>query len=462
MTDKKIRPFGKKDELGYVFGDMAGSFVNLFIDGYFLTFCTYVLGISPAWMGSLFLFARLWDAINDPIMGSFPDRWMIGKSGDKFKPWIKIFMVPLALSGVLCFFNVPLEGVALHAYVAFAYVLYGMSYTGTSMPFGAMASVVSTDPIDRSKLSRARSIGGTLVGMVALSFVPVICFDKNSNIIPERFTMLAVLFGVLCIVCYVLLMNLTVERVRQSENSQQEKFNYKNVLKAVVKNRPLIGVMVATVGSMLFITGSGQVRSYLFKEYYHNTSVMTLLSLASLPIIIVCFPLVPKLVGKFGKKATLMAGIISSTVFSVITFVIKIENVYVFTALSILAMIGQTIFTILIWALVTDCLDYSEWKLHERSDGSMYSIYTFSRKIGSTIASSGISFALGAIGYVAGTNVTQSPATIDGIYNLVTLIPVATCVLELIGIGLIFNLNHKQTNQMYAELAERRSKKERG
>ena len=155
MTDKKIRPFGKKDELGYVFGDMAGSFVNLFIDAYFLTFCTYVLGISPAWMGSLFLFARLWDAINDPIMGSFPDRWMIGKSGDKFKPWIKIFMVPLALSGILCFMNVPLEGVALHAYVAFAYVLYGMSYTGTSMPFGAMASVVSTDPIDRSKLSRA-------------------------------------------------------------------------------------------------------------------------------------------------------------------------------------------------------------------------------------------------------------------------------------------------------------------
>ena len=74
-------------------------------------------------------------------------------------------------------------------------------------------------------------------------------------------------------------------------------------------------------------------------------------------------------------------------------------------------MIGQTVFTMLIWALVTDCLDYSEWKFHERSDGSMYSIYTFSRKIGSTIASSGISFALSAIGYVAGTNVTQSAAT---------------------------------------------------
>ena len=91
------------DQVGYVCGDMAGSFVNLFVDAYFLTFCTYVLGISPAWMATLFLVARLWDAINDPIMGSFPDRWRLGKSGDKFKPWIKLFMIrhPLLLEGIL-------------------------------------------------------------------------------------------------------------------------------------------------------------------------------------------------------------------------------------------------------------------------------------------------------------------------------------------------------------------------
>lgn len=458
MGEKKIRPFGKRDEIGYVFGDMAGSFVNLFVDAYFLTFCTYVLGISAAWMGALFLAARLWDAINDPIMGSFPDRWMLGKSGDKFKPWIKIFMVPLALSGILCFTNVPFEGVALHAWVAFVYVMYGMSYTGTSMPFGAMASVVSTDPIDRSKLSRARSLGGTFVGIAALSFVPVLCFDKDSNILPERFTLLAVIFGVLSIVSYLLLINLTTERVREHKQENAEKFNYGKVLKAVVKNRPLIGVMVATIGSMLFITGSSQVRSYIFKEYYGNTSVMTLLSLASVPIIIICFPLVPKLVAKFGKKSTLLAGVISSTVISVIMFAVRIPNVYVFAVLNILAMVGQTVFTMLIWALVTDCLDYSEWKFNERSDGSMYSLYTFSRKVGSTIASAGVSFALQAIGYVSGTNAVQAPTTINGIYSMVTLIPVITCVLELIGIGLIFNLNKKETEQMYSELKVKRER----
>lgn len=451
MNKKQIRPFGVKDEIGYVFGDMAGSFVNLFVDAYFLIFCTSVLGISAGWMGTLFLVARLWDAINDPIMGSFPDRWMIGKSGDKFKPWIKIFMIPLALSGVLCFLNVPLEGIALHAYVAFAYVLYGMSYTGTSMPFGAMASVVSDDPIQRSKLSRARSIGGTIVGIVGLSIVPVVCFDKQSNILPERFTLIAVVFGVLSIISYFVLLNLTQERIRQNVE-KAEKFNYGKVLKATVHNRPLIGVMVATLGSMLFITGSNQVRSYIFKEYYARTDVMSIISLATIPILVICFPLVPKLVAKFGKKATLMAAIISSTIFSVIPVVMEIKNVYVYSALVVLGTIGQTVFTMLIWALVTDCLDYSEWKFHERSDGSMYSLYTFSRKIGSTIASTGVSFGLAAIGFVSGSNIVQTAEAVNGIYFLVNIIPVVTCALELIGVGLIFNLNKETTEQMYAEL----------
>ena len=451
MNKKQIRPFGVKDEIAYVFGDMAGSFVNLFVDAYFLIFCTNVLGISAGWMGTLFLVARLWDAINDPIMGSFPDRWMIGKSGDKFKPWIKIFMIPLALSGVLCFLNVPLEGIALHAYVAFAYVLYGMSYTGTSMPFGAMASVVSDDPIQRSKLSRARSIGGTIVGIVGLSIVPVVCFDKQSNILPERFTLIAVIFGVLSIISYFVLLNFTQERIRQN-SEKAEKFNYGKVLKATVHNRPLIGVMVATLGSMLFITGSNQVRSYIFKEYYARTDVMSIISLATIPILVICFPLVPKLVAKFGKKATLMAAIVSSTIFSVIPVVMEIKNVYIYSALVVLGTIGQTVFTMLIWALVTDCLDYSEWKFNERSDGSMYSLYTFSRKIGSTIASTGVSFGLAAIGFVSGSNVVQTAEAVNGIYFLVNIIPVVTCILELVGVGLIFNLNKETTERMYAEL----------
>ena len=407
-------------------------------------------------MAGLFLAARLWDAINDPIMGSFPDRWRLGKSGDKFKPWVKLFMIPLALSGILCFANVPFEGIALHAWVAFAYVFYGMSYTGTSMPFEAMASVVSADPIDRSKLSRARSIGGTIVGMGALSLVPIFCFDKDSNIIPERFTLIAVIFGVLCIISYLLLCNLTVERVRQPKQ-EGEKFNYGNVLKAAVHNRPLIGVMVATIGSMLYITGSSQLRSYIYKEFYQDTSMMTLASIGTFPIMLICFILVPKIVQKFGKRNVILVMSTYNLLLSAYILLFPVQNALLYTVLNLLATIGQTAFTILIWALVTDCLDYSEWKMNFRADGSMYSLYTFSRKIGSTIASTGAASALAAIGYISGIGAVQSAATINNIYYLVNAVPVITCILELIGIGLIFNLDQKKTAEMYAVLAKRRN-----
>src|SRR5690606_17440435 len=99
-----------------------------------------ILNINPAFMATMFLGARLFDAFNDPFIGSFPDRWKIGKSGDKFKPYIKIAMWPLALSGILGFLNVSSWPVtAKHVWVVFTYILYGISYTGTSMPFGSMA-----------------------------------------------------------------------------------------------------------------------------------------------------------------------------------------------------------------------------------------------------------------------------------------------------------------------------------
>ena len=134
----------------------------------------------------------------------------------------------------------------------------------------------------------------------------------------------------------------------------------------------------------------------------------------------------------------------------------QVKSPLAYTVLVLLATIGQTAFTILIWALVTDCLDYSEWKMNFRADGSMYSLYTFSRKVGSTIASAGAASALAAIGYVAGAGAVQSASTVNNIYYLVNAIPVITCILELIGIGIIFNLDKEKTAEMYAELEARR------
>lgn len=456
MNEK--RKFGMRDQIGYVFGDMGGSFVNLYVDAFFLTFCTYVLGIKATWMGSLFLIARLWDAINDPVIGSFPDRWQIGKSGDKFKPYIKIAMFPLAIAGILCFADVSsFSSIAKHAWVVFAYIAYGMSYTGTSMPFGSMASVITNDPIERTKLSRARAIGGTIVGIGALSLVPQFVFNKEGEVVPSGFFMVAIVFSILSLICYGLLLRLTTERVKQPKVEGQ-KFNYGKVLKSVFKNRPMLGVMLATVGSLLYITGNSQLSSFLYKEFYHAPQVLTLVSLVSVPIMIVFFPAIPKLSQKFGKRNVILFCAAYNLIISSVLFLVPIQNVYAFVTINTLANSGQTAFTMLIWAFVTDCIDYSEYQTGERNDGSLYSIYTFSRKIGSTLASTIASFSLGIIGYVSGIQ-SQTPEVANHIRSLCTSIPVITCVLELIGIGLVYNLTKDKTNELYAELERRRVQK---
>lgn len=454
---KTVKPFGVKDQVGYVCGDMAGSFVNLYVDAYFLTFCTYVLGISATWMGTLFLVARLWDAVNDPIIGSFPDRWTIGKSGDKFKPYVKIFMIPLAISGVLCFTDVSsLSSIGKHAFAAIAYILYGMSYTGTSMPYGSMAAVITNDPIERTKLSRARAIGGTIVGIGALSLVPQFVFDKSGNVVARGFLNVAIVFGLFSLLFYTLLLSLTTERVRQPKKDK-EKFNYGKVLKGVIHNRPMLGVMLATIGSLLYITGNSQLGSYLYKEYYHAPQVLTLVSLVSIPIMIVFFPIIPRLSQKFGKKKVILFCSTYNLIISGFLFLVPISNVYLYLVLATLGTSGQTAFIMLIWAFVTDCIDYHEYKTGERSDGSLYSIYTFSRKIGSTIASTLASFALAAIGFISGIS-AQTPQVASNIRILCTSIPVITCILELLGIGLVYNLTNEKTEEMYRVLKERREK----
>ena len=172
---------------------------------------------------------------------------------------------------------------------------------------------------------------------------------------------------------------------------------------------------------------------------------------------IVVFPLIPKLVSKYGKRNVILITSAISFAVCLLKVVFYIENVILFTALNIISMIGQTAFTMLIWALVSDCLDYSEWKTGFRSDGSMYSMYTFSRKIGSTIASSGIAASLSLVGYVSGQNVVQTPEAVTGIYYICNLIPLLCYLFQLIGIGLIFNLNKEKTDAMYADMAAKRA-----
>jgi len=452
-----MKKFGTKDQLSYMFGDIGGNFVNMFVDSYFLVFCTYVLNISPFFMGTLFLFARLFDAINDPIMGAFPDRFLIGKSGDRFKPYIKIFMWPLAVSGLLCFTNVSsFSDVFKYIWICAAYVMVDICYTGTSMPYGSLASVISPDSIDRTKLSRARGIGGLIVAMI-MAVVPMFIWRNNADgtqdPIPEAFFIFAVIFGIGCIISYLVFLRGTTERIKSIQ--KEEGYKYSNVLKGVIKNRPLIGAIIANIGSLISLTGMTQFGTFVWKEYYNQPEFVTYVMAITIPITLILFPFIPRLTKRFSKRTLILVPSVLGLAVSFFLLFVPIMNPWIFFAFLIAAMFGNQVFIILVWAVVADCLDYQELITGERMDGSVYSIVGFARKLGSAITSTVASYALGWIGYNADVT-TQTAEVANQIRTLYTSLPLITGAFLVVGLGLIFNLTKKDSERITNELSERR------
>lgn len=453
----KTRKFGVRDQVGYMLGDVGGSFVNLYIGSFFLIFATYVLGVSPYFMGTLFLVARIFDAFTDVAMGSIPDRWKIGKSGDKFLPYISIAKWFLAASLLLSFADVSSwNATAIHIWVVSVYLFYGIAYTADSIPYGSLAGVITQDPVERTKLSRARAIGGMIVGIGALSLVPMFVYDKAGNVIPENFFNIAIVFSILSLLSYTGLVKLSTERIRDEQTDEKIEYKFKDALVAAFKNRQLLGMMVASVGSLIMINGVTQLAAIVFAEYYHKPSAFAINSFVQIGITLVLFLFVPKLVEKFGKRNLVIVSAAFSLVASTILTVFTIEHVVIFIVAYNIATIANMVFVMIVWALVTDCLDFTELQTGRRYDGTLYSIYSFSRKVGMGIGSALGSYALGWVGFVSGAS-SQSPEVAKGILKMYTGLPILSFLLMLIGIVLIFDLNNQKTNEMYEELESRRT-----
>ena len=292
------------EQFGYFCGDFGGSMVNLYISVFYLVFCTYVLGMSTKFMAGLFLVARIWDAVNDPMIGSLPDRFTLGKSGDKFKPWVKVFIIPLAVSCLLCFANVSgFPDLFKHIWVSVVYILYGMAYTGTSMPYGAMASVITDDPIERTKLSRARAFGGMGVGLLYIPIVNLVIWDKQGNPNSSGYFLMAIVSGLASIVFYSLMLKLSKERIHQDKKYAKDaktSYSFFRVVKEVFTNRAMVGLMVATIGALF--GASQSMSSYVYKEFYHAPRAMAWGAIIGLPAMLLSFFLVPKLAKKLGSR----------------------------------------------------------------------------------------------------------------------------------------------------------------
>lgn len=452
-----MRPFGMRDKLGYLFGDFGNDFFFLLVASFLMVYYTDVYGISPAFVGVLFLIARLWDAVADVSWGRFIDTREAGKNG-KFRPWIFRMSFPLVISGVLMFVHIP--GMSTGFYEAYAFVTYivwGTLYSTVNIPYGSMASVITNDPVERASLSTYRTIGATLAGLVINAVGPLIVFVDNKAD-ADRFFMAACLFGLLSISCYMACYKLSTERIVAPKGSA-EKMNLKKTFKGLVKNKPLMSILFVSLMFMVNMMMVGAVNVYLFKDYFASAATLGLVSVGQTIAVLLIAPFVKPLTKKFGKKEMSIVGLTISSVVYFILYFLKDIDATTFVVFTFFGNIGFALFNTVIWAFVTDVIDYQEYLTGMREDGTVYSVYSFARKVGQALAGGIGGVALAAVGYDS-MRETQTQAALDGIHMLATLVPAVVYLACLLILVFFYPLNKKRLAEMVDNLAAKRAAKE--
>lgn len=459
MSEKNnVRPFGFKDKIGYMFGDFGNDFTFILSSSFMLKFYTDVMGIHAAVVGVLMMAARFVDAFTDVAMGQIVDRSKPTKDG-KFKPWLRRMCGPVAISSFLVFqsgfANMPYLFKVVWMIVT--YILWGsIFYTSINIPYGSMASAISADAKARASLSTWRSIGSTLAGLVIGVGTPLFAYETvNGNTIlsGNRMTIIAGVFSVMAVICYMLCFKLATERVEVPQNNT--KFNFGDLMKSLVTNRSLIGIIAAAILLLLVMLTMQGMNAYLFPNFYGNVAAQSVAALAgSLVMLVVCAPLATKLSAKYGKKELAIGSCLFGAVVYLICWVLKPENLYTYVVFYVVANIGVGFFNMVIWAMITDVIDDAEVKNGVREDGTIYSVYSFARKIGQALSSGMIGALLSVIGYSAAT--AFNPEVVNGIFNMTCIIP----AIGFVGIALVlmflYPLSKNRVEANVLELKKRR------
>lgn len=457
-----LRPFGMRDKLGYMFGDFGNDFTFILSSLFLMKFYTDVMGVSAGVVGIVMMAARIVDAFTDITMGQIVDRCKPTKDG-KFRPWLKRMCGPVAIASFLIFQS-GLAGMPYGfkvAWLAVTYILWGsIFYTSINIPYGSMASAVSPESKDRAELSTWRTIGSSLASLVIGVGTPMIAYvtvDGKTMLSGSRMTLIAGVFSVCAILCYLLCFKMVQERVQLT--SKTEKLDFGKLVKSIATNRSLLGIIAAALMLLLSQLTMSGMSSYVYPNYYGSAAAQSLSSLVGmLGTLLICAPTAVKLSQKFGKKELATAGAIVGAAAYLLCFILRPSNPFVFVAFAAVATISMGYFNTVVWAMITDVIDDTEVRTGVREDGTVYSVYSFARKLGQAISSGLIGGLLTMIGYSEAT--AFDPAVTGKIFNLACLAPFAGFVALALILVFLYPLNKTRVEENIATLAARREGKE--
>lgn len=400
---------------------------------FLMIFYTDVVGLPAAAVGTLFFVARIWDAVNDPIMGILVDRIQF-KSG-KFKPWISISIFLLPIATILLFQNVgqSMEGKLLYAYIT--YILWGMLYTISDIPIFALATVMSDEEDERVKII---AVGRLAAGIGAL--IGVVLMAPLAIAIGWSFAVVIV-----AVMAFLLMLPVKYKAVERVLYKRSSKLPFKQLMKSITGNKYLLIFYGTVIVSNLTNTSSATI-VYFVKYNLGNPNLLPIMSLAAASSAIVLPLFLPRLIKGFGKKKIFIGFMILSIVSSFVFYALGYNNLFVVFILTALKYIALNLPILMMGMFTADCLEYDYFHTGNRNEGVVFSAQTFSIKM--TLALQGImgAYALDKVKYVA--NVVQTPETLEHIWKMTTLYPVPGQIVAVLLMGIYYKLSESEVEGM--------------
>lgn len=419
------------ERLAYGFGDFGCNIIYTAMSAFLLFYYTDYAGVSAFAVGTIMMVSRLFDGVSDIIMGVIVDRTK-SKYG-KARPWILRMCIPFAISGVLLF-SVPTSWAETPKLI-YVFITYNLVstvvYTAINVPYSALNALMTQNPYERSVLSIFRNLlatAGTLT--INIFTLPLVEFFGNNAL---AWTKTFFIFGIIAIIAFLYTFWGTSERVKSVAQLQSTENNDVPVLvgiKALFKNKYWIMMtgMLALFFLMYAINGGSTV--YYAKDILGDKNLVGTIN-GIFNIVQICgMFFIAMMIKKFGKRNIFALGLVLDIVGMLI---LNYSNgaMSLIIISSVIRGLGNACGGATMWAMVSDTIDYGEWKTGYRTEGLVNSACSFGWKIGNGIGSALLGLILEAGGYV-GTAITQTETALFSIEICFIWIPIAIYVIGLV------------------------------
>ena len=446
------RPFGAKDKWSYAMGDL-GCNMSFALNSYLMLFYTQYIGLDLGTWGIIILLLKIWDAINDPIVGGLTDKTKT-KWG-RYRPWLLIAAPITAVLLIMTFWAHPdWSDRSKVIYMVITYCLLVLGYTCVNIPYGTLCGAMTQDIDERAKINTSRSVSAMVaIGIINIITVPLIG-KLGSQSAKTGYLLVAIIYGCIFAACHFFCFAKTKEQVIMPE---KEKISIKVQLRAVMQNRPYI---LALIGQVLFgftLYGRNADVLYYFTYVEGNASYYTTYSMCIIiPSIIgaACFQPVFRKLNNKGRTASIFALLTGISMLCMFFFNVK-ETPAAFYTLAGITQFFFSGFNTAIYAIIPDCVEYGEWKTGLRNDGFQYAFVSLGNKIGMAIGTALLAALLGKYGYVA--NQVQNPAVLSIMRHSFTTIPGVLWIVTAI-VLFFYRLNKKRYNEIVEDLKKNRVK----